>query len=89
MDNYTQSFKNTLTSFSHANFRLDIFHSKMSLYPFWRRETGLKADKTCKIFSHLNMCLHNHIFVCLNIAHKHIHLTPGTSSSVMNVRVAA
>ena len=26
--------------------------------------------------------------ICLHIAYEHIHLTPGTSCSVMNVRVA-
>ena len=52
-------------------------------------ENGLKADGTCKIFSNLNMCLHNRVFKCLHFAYEHIHLTPGTSYSVMNVRVAA
>ena len=28
MDNCTHNFKNTLTSSSHANYGLDIFHSK-------------------------------------------------------------
>ena len=86
MDNCTHHFKNTLTSFSHANFRLDIFHSKTLLYSFWGRENGLKGERTCKIFSNLNICLHVHIFICLHIAYEHINLTLGTSSySIMNV----
>ena len=89
MDNCIGHFKNNLTSSSHANFRLDIFQSKMLLYSFGERENGLKADRTCKIFSHLNSCLHNHIFICLHIAYEYIHLMPGTSYLVMNVRVAA
>ena len=31
MDNCINQFKNTLTSFSHANFRLDTFHCKILL----------------------------------------------------------
>ena len=79
MHNCTHHFKNTLTSSSHANFRLDIFHSKTILYSFWGKENGLQAEKSCKMFSHLNICLHNHIFIRLQIAYEHIHLTPGTS----------
>ena len=37
----------------------------------------------------MNIHLHNHYFICLLIAYEHIHLAPGTSYSVMNVRVAA
>ena len=81
MDNCIHHFKNTLTSSSPANFRLDIFYSKTLLYSFWGIENGLKADRTCKI-SHLNICLHNHISICLHIAYEHIHLTPGRSYSV-------
>ena len=83
MDNCTHHFKNVLTSSSHANFR-----SKTFLYSFWGWKNGLKADRTCNIFSHLNICLHNHVFICLHIAYEHIHLTPGTSYTVMNVWVA-
>ena len=89
MHNCTHHFKNTLTSSSHANFRLDIFHSKTVLLSFWGKENGLQAEKSCKMFSHLNICLHNHIFIRLQIAYEHIHLTPGTSQSIMNVRIAA
>ena len=71
MYNCTHDFKNTLTSSSHTNFRSDIFHSKTLLYSFWGGENGLKAGRTCKIFSHLNIYLHT--------AYEHIHLTPGTS----------
>ena len=28
---------------------------KPFLYSFWGREDGLKADKICKLFSHLNI----------------------------------
>ena len=87
MDNCTHHFKNTLVPSSHANFRLDIFHCKMLSYYFCGRENSLKADRTCKIFSHVNICLH--IFICLQIAYEHIHLTPSTSYSVMTVRVVA
>ena len=87
MDNCTHHFKNTLASSSHANFRLDIFHCKMLSYCFCGRENSLKADRTCKIFSLVNICLH--IFICLQIAYEHIHLTPSTSYSVMTVRVVA
>ena len=58
MGNCVHHFENTLTSSSYANFRLDVFHTKTLLYSFWGRENGLKADKTCKIFSHLSICLH-------------------------------
>ena len=83
MNNYTHHFKNILASSSHASFRLGIFHSKMPFHCFWGRKNGLKADKTCKIFSDMNICLHNQIFICLDVAYEHIHLTPGTSYSVM------
>ena len=73
MDNCTYHLENTLTSFSHANFKLDIFYSKTLLYSFWERENGLKADKKCKIFSHLKIYLHNHIFIYLHIAYEHIY----------------
>ena len=82
MNNCTHNFKNTLTSSSHANFRLDIFHSKTLLYSFWGRQNGLKTDKICKLFSHLNICLHYNIFIRLQIAYEHIHLTPGSCTSV-------
>ena len=74
MDNCTRHFKNTLTSSSHANFRLDIFHSKTLLYSFWGRENCPKANKIYKLFSHLNIYLHYHIFIHLHIADEHIHL---------------
>ena len=64
MDNCTHNFKNIS---SHASSRLDIFHSKTLLYSFWAEENGFKADKICKLFSHLNMCLHYHIFLRLYI----------------------
>ena len=89
MDNCTHHFKDTLTSYSDANFRLDIFHSKTLLHSFWEREKCLKAHRTCKLFSRLNICLHNYQFIYLHVAYEHIHLTPGTSYSDMNVRVAA
>ena len=34
---------------SHADFRLDILHSKTLLYYFWGYENGLKADKVFKL----------------------------------------
>ena len=37
----------------------------------------------------MNIYLHNHIFICVYIAHEHIHLTPSTPYAVMNVRVDA
>ena len=89
MDNCIHHFKNTLISSSHADFRLDIFLSKTLLFYFWGRESGIKADKLCKIFSHLNICLHNHVFICLHIVYEHIHLTPSSTYSAMNVRVVA
>ena len=67
MDNSTHNFKNALTSSSHGNFRLDIFRSKTLLLSFWGQENGPNADKTCKLFSHLNICLPYHIFIRLNI----------------------
>ena len=51
MDNCTNHFENILTSSSHANFRLHIFHSKTLLYSFWGRENGPKANKICKLFT--------------------------------------
>ena len=57
---------------SHANFRLDIFHSKTLLYSFWGQENGLKAGKICKLFSHLNICVHLHIFIRLQILRMNI-----------------
>ena len=75
----THQFKNTWTSSSHANFRFNIFHSKTLSYSFWGRENSPKTDKTCNIFSYLNICLHNNIFICLHIVYEHTHLTPGTS----------
>ena len=45
MDKCTHNLKNTLTSSSQANFRLDIFHSKTLLYSFWGWENGRKVDK--------------------------------------------
>ena len=56
-------------------FRLDIFHSKTLLYSFWGRENGLKADRTRKFFSHLNIWLHNQFFICLYIAYEYTYLT--------------
>ena len=61
----------------------------MFLYCFWGIKNDLKADKTCKILPHLNICLHYYIFIWLHAVYEHSHLTPGTSYSVMNVRVAA
>ena len=57
---------------SHANFRLAIFHSKTLLYSFWGQENGLKAGKICKLFSHLNICVHLHIFIRLQILRMNI-----------------
>ena len=67
MDNCTHNFKSNLTASPDANFRLDIFHSKTLLYYLWGYENGLKSDKTCKLFSHLNICVHYHIFIRLHI----------------------
>ena len=50
MDNCTHHFKNALTSSNHADFRLDIFHSKAFLYSFWERENSLKAEEHAKSF---------------------------------------
>ena len=83
MDRCTDHFENTLTSFSHDD------DSKTLLYSLYGRGKGLKADRTCTIFSHLDISLHNHIFMCLQNTYEYIHLTPSTSYSVMNVRVAA
>ena len=69
MNNCTNNFKNTLTSSSQANFRLHTFHSKTFLYSFWGEDNSLKAEKICKRFSHLNICLHYYIFICLHILH--------------------
>ena len=80
--NCTHHFKNTLTSCSETNFRIDIFHSKTLLYSFWGRENGLKANKICKIFSHLNICLHYHVFIRLQIAYEHINFVPASCASV-------
>ena len=85
MYNCTHHF-NTLTSSSHANFSVDIFYPKIVLHSFWGRENGLKAEYVCKIFSYLIICLCNHNFICLRIAHEDIHLTIGISYSAMNVR---
>ena len=82
MYNCIHHFKNTLTSSSHDNFRLDIFHSKTLLYSFLRKENDIKAEKVCKFFSHLNICLHYHIFIGLQIEYEHTHHTPGNCSSV-------
>ena len=41
MDTCTHNFKNILTSSLHANFRLDVFHSK-SLYIFWGKKKRIK-----------------------------------------------
>ena len=63
MADFTHHFKNTWTSFSHVNFRLDIFHCKTLFYFFEEgkmEESGIKADRTCKIFSYLNICSHDH-----------------------------
>ena len=65
MDGCIHNFKNSLTSSSHANFGLDIFHHKTLLYSFWGKENGLKAYKICKLISYLNTCLHYHIFIRL------------------------
>ena len=82
MDNRTHHFKNTLASFSHANFRLYIYNSKTLLYYLRERENCPEANKLCKLFSHLNICLHYHIFIHLHITYEHVHLTPSSSSSV-------
>ena len=34
------------------------------------------------LFTFEYLFTYNHIFICLHIAYKHIHLTPGTSYSV-------
>ena len=77
MDNCIHHFENTSTSSSHANFRLDIFHSKTLLYSFCGRENDAKANKIYKLFSHFSICLHYHTFIHLHIAYEHIHLAPG------------
>ena len=59
-----------------------VFHSKTLLYSFLGRENGLKADKICKLFSHLNICLHHHIFIRLQIAYEHIHLNQLTAQAL-------
>ena len=71
-----------LYSCSETNFRIDIFHSKTLLYSFWGRENGLKANKICKLFSHLNICLHYHVFIRLQIAYEHINFIPASCASV-------
>ena len=52
MNNWPNHFESTLTSSSHANFRLDIFHSKTLLCSFCGREKSLKADTICKKILH-------------------------------------
>ena len=93
MDNCTHHFENTLTSSSHANFRLAIFHSKTFLHSFWGRENALKAEKNCKIFSHLNICLHNHVLYALYVLYVYMNTfilhQVHQIHTVMNVRVAA
>ena len=89
MDNGTNHFKNTMTSSFHASFQMRYFFLENPFIFFLRTENGLKTDKICKTFLHMNICLHNHIFIYLHIAYEHIYLTPGTSYSVMNARVAA
>ena len=74
MDNWTHHFKNTLTSSSHLILDYIYNHSKTLLYSFREREKGPKVNKICKLFSDLNICLHYHIFIHLQIAHEHIHL---------------
>ena len=85
--NCTQDVKNTLTSSSQANFRLDIYHFKTLLHSFWRRKNGLKTDKICKLFSHLNICLHYNIFIRLQIAYERTHLTLGSCTSVKCIQL--
>ena len=82
MDNCTHHFKNTLTSFSHASFRLYIHISKNLLHYLRERENCPEANKLYKLFSHLNICLHYHIFIRLHITYEHVHLTPSSCSSV-------
>ena len=50
---------------------------------FGRKENGLEADTICKVFSHLNICFHYHIFIILHIEYEHSYLT---LSSCINVK---
>ena len=59
-----------------------LYHSKTLLYSFREREKGPNVNKICKLFSDLNIYLHYHSFIHLQIAHEHIHLTPGSCTSV-------
>ena len=81
MDNCTNHFENILTSSSHANFRLHIFHSKTLLYSFWGGKTVQKLTKYANS-SHLNICLNYHIFIHLLIEYEDSHLTPVSCTSV-------
>ena len=56
MDNCTHNFKNTLTSSSHGNFRLDVFQSKRRMINFVNVSTEnhlLSLFIRVKIESHL------------------------------------
>ena len=66
---------------------LDIFHPKTLLDSFWGRENGLKADKICKLISHLNICLHYHIFIRLQIAYEHTNFTAASCTSVKSKKL--
>ena len=87
MNNCIHHFKNNLTSSAYANFRLDIFHSKIALHSFWGKENGLEADTICKVFSHLNICFHYHIFIILHIEYEHSYLTLSSCISVKYTQV--
>ena len=84
MGNCTHNFKYTLISSSDGNFRLDIFHTKTLLYSFWGY--GLKADKICKHFSHLNICLHCHIFIGLHLLRKNTFILHQAAAQVLTTR---
>ena len=85
MDNCTHNFKNPLTSSSHANFGLDIFHYKTLLYSFWGYENGLKAYKICKLLSHLNTCLH-YIYIRLHILRMNTFILHQVAAQVLRTR---
>ena len=76
-----------MTSSSYANFRLDIFHSTIALHSFWGKENGLEADTIRKVFSHLNICFHCHIFIILHIEYEHSYLTLSSCISVKYTQV--
>ena len=77
----TDNFKNALTSSSHANFRLDIFHSKALLYSFWGYENGLKAGKNMQtLFTFEYLFTLSYFYMFTHIAYEHIHLGPAAQA---------